>query len=100
MTMEGTTFPVALEVNNGAFVERYDYEPGMQVVDLVRKFQEDHMFRFAADPLVYDSSQGGKQPISWATEIVNDGRTYSMTCWITQQLDPTTGLPKTKTSLA
>ena len=95
--------PVQLEVNNGNFVEVYDYEPGMQVVDLVRKFQEQFGFRFAADPIVYDSSQPGTVPhataLDYATEITNDGRVYSMTCWITQQLDPKTGLPKQKSGV-
>src|SRR5262252_408103 len=77
-----TDWPVNLEVNNGTFIEHYDYEPGMQVADLVRKFQEDHGFRFAADPKVYDSGRGNTgHPLSYATEIINDGRVYSMTVW-------------------
>ena len=90
---------IRLEVNNGQFVERYDYEPGMQIVDLVRNFQNDHGFRFAADPVVYDSSQGGHRQMSYADEIADDGRTYVMTVWITQQLDPATGLPRKRTGI-
>jgi len=84
---------ITLEVNNGTFVERYNLSDVPTVQDLVRKFQDDHKFRFAASPLVYDSSQGvsgsltsGAGSLPYDTDLVDD-RTYAMTCWITQQLD-------------
>jgi hypothetical protein len=76
---------VHVEVNNGAFVERYDIADVPTVGDIVRKFQDDHRFRFAADPKVFDSSQNSAY--SYDTPVVDDGRTYAVTCWITQQLD-------------
>ncbi len=84
---------VTLEVNNGAFVEHYDIGDVPTVLALVQKFQNDHRFRFANSPLVYDSSQGGTGSLTsgagslpYDTDI-SDNRTYAMTCWITQQLD-------------
>jgi hypothetical protein len=82
-----------VEVNNGAFVLDYDETVITTVAEIVQQFQKDYRFRFAASPLIYDSSQGahgsltsgqGSLPYDTAT---SEGRTYAMTCWITQQLD-------------
>lgn len=82
-----------VEVNNGAFVEDYDENVVTTVGEIVSTFQNDHRFRFAADPLVYDSSQGvsgsltsGQGSLPYDTETI-EGRVYAMTCWIRQQLD-------------
>lgn len=82
-----------VEVNNGAFVLDYEESDVPTVGDIVGQFQKDYRFRFAADPLIYDSSQGvtgnlrdssGSLPYDTATI---ENRTYAMTCWIRQQVD-------------
>lgn len=84
---------VRLEVNNGTFVEDYNCADVPTVLALVQKFQDDHRFRFASSPLVYDPSQGptgslttGAGSLPYDTAII-DNRTYAMTCWITAQYD-------------
>lgn len=73
-----------VEVNNGTFVMDYDEKVVTTVGEIISTFQNDNRFRFAADPIVYDSSQNAAMPYDTPT---SENRTYAMTCWITQQLD-------------
>ena len=82
-----------VEVNNGAYVLDYDEKEVKTIGEIVGQFQKDYGFRFAADPLIYDSSQGVSGNLrtnagasNYATLTI-EGRTYAMTCWIIQKVD-------------
>lgn len=75
-----------VEVNNGQIVIDYDESEVPTIGDMVNKFRNDNGYRFAAEPVVYDSSQGSAGPVEWSRETC-EGRIYAMTCWITQKVD-------------
>lgn len=75
---------IRVEVNNGQFVEDYDISDVPTIGDIVKKFQDDHRFRFAATPVIFDAPNNR---VTDFTEATVDDRVYAMTCWITQQLD-------------
>lgn len=75
-----------VEVNNGTFVEDMDENVQTTVLLMIQEFQNKYRFRFANTPEVRDSSQGNAPPLQ-LTDATSEGRTYSMTCWITRQLD-------------
>jgi hypothetical protein len=75
---------IRLEVNNGDFVEDYDYTEGMTADDLIMKFKEKYHFRWQGFPLLMDTSQNFA--ISGSAELM-DGRIYAMQVFITAQVD-------------
>lgn len=79
---------IRLEVNNGTFIEDYNYTPGMTVADLVKQFQDRgapaRYTQFRTVPKVYDPSQNSEIP--YDTPLI-DGRYYYMSVWIAQEVD-------------
>lgn len=92
-----------VEVNNGQWVLDYDENVVTTVLGIVQQFQKDYGFRFAADPLVYDSSQGPTGHLNSSAgslpydTVTTGDRTYAMTCWIRGKVD-SKGQPVTRFS--
>jgi hypothetical protein len=84
---------IRLEVNNGMFVRDYEQSDVPTVGDLISKFQQDEMFRFANSPAIWDTANNRKPALD---EETVDGRYYTMDVWVLHKIDsggnPVTGL--------